>query len=150
MQANVNDWHIDTALAYMQSDIGKFENVINPFSGELIDLSGRPTPYSPEITGNIGIARDLHLGDYVLTPRVDLSYVDDTQTKLWDTPLVKLDDRFLVNARLVLGEPDGKWSATLWGTNVFDKEYVAGIQNLATLYYAGRSREYGVSVRYSF
>lgn len=150
MQANVNDWHIDTALAYMQSDIGKFENVVDPFTAQVIDLSGRPTPYSPEWTGNIGIARDLHLGDNMLTPRVDLSYVGDVQTKLWDTPLVELDDRFLVNARLVLASPDDKWSATLWGTNVFDKKYVAGIQNLASLYYAGRTREYGVSFRYHF
>ena len=157
MQANVDDWHVDTALAYMQSDIGTFENVVDPFRTianggvpVLIDLSGRPTPYSPEFTGNIGIARDLHLNDYMLTPRVDLSYVDDTQTKLWDTPLVKLDSRFLVNARLVLGAPDDKWSATLWSTNVFDKGYVAGIQNLATLFYAGRPREYGLSFRYNF
>ncbi len=150
MQANVDDWHVDTALAYMQSDIGTFMNVIDPFTTQEVDLSGRRTPYSPKWTGNVGIARDLHLGDYMLTPRVDLSYVDKTQTKLWDTPLVTLDSRFLVNARMVLAAPDDRWSATLWGTNVFDKEYVAGIQNLASLYYAGRSREYGINFRYNF
>jgi outer membrane receptor protein involved in Fe transport len=141
----------------MQSDIGTFENVVDPFRTlanggvpVIIDLSGRPTPYSPEITANLGLAHDFHINDYMLTPRVDLSYVDETQTKLWDTPLVTLPSRFIVNARMVLGAPDDKWSATLWSTNLFDTNYVAGIQNLATLYYAGRPREYGLSFRYNF
>ena len=98
----------------------------------------------------MGIAYDIPLVDYRLTPRFDVSYTDKTQTKLWDTPLVQLESRFLVNARLVLAAPDDKWTATVWSTNLFDKGYVAGIQNLATLYYAGRPREYGVSVRYNF
>jgi iron complex outermembrane receptor protein len=157
VQSNVGDSHIDAAVSYMQSDIGTFENVVDPFRTlanggvpVIIDLSGRPTPYSPEITANLGLAHDFHINDYMLTPRVDLSYVDETQTKLWDTPLVTLPSRFIVNARMVLGAPDDKWSATLWSTNLFDTNYVAGIQNLATLYYAGRPREYGLSFRYNF
>jgi iron complex outermembrane receptor protein len=162
-QANVGNWHLDGALAYMDSDIGRFEDVIDPFRTAanagcptapdcdvLVDLSGQRTPYSPEWTGNLGIAHDIHIGDYMLTPRVDVSYVAETQTKLWDTPLVRLDDRTLVNARIVLMAPDDRWSATLWSTNLTDERYVAGIQNLATLYYAGRPREYGMSFRYNF
>ena len=46
---------------------------------------------------------------------------------------MKLDARTIANLQMVLTTPSKKWSATLWMTNVFDKEYVAGIQNLATL-----------------
>ncbi len=161
IQSHVGDLYVDGAIAYMDSDIGSFKDVVDPFRTianggvpVIIDLSGRPTPYSPEITANIGLAYDIHLGGtddgYTLTPRVDVSHVDDTQSKLWDTPLVTIPERTLVNARFVLASPGSKWTATLWCTNLADKGYVAGIQNLATLDYAGRPREYGLSVRYTF
>ncbi|MEX2148586.1 MAG: TonB-dependent receptor [Steroidobacteraceae bacterium] len=159
-QSHVGNAHVDGAISYMQSDIGTFENVVDPFRTQanggvpvLIDLTGRPTPYSPEFTANLGLAYDFLVGsggEYMLTPRADVSYQSKTQTKLWDSPLVTLERRVLVNARLVLGAPEDRWTATLWATNVFDDGYVAGIQNLATLYYAGRPREYGLTVRYNF
>lgn len=159
-QSHVGNAHVDGAISYMQSDIGTFENVVDPFRTQanggvpvLIDLTGRPTPYSPKFTANLGLAYDFFVGsggEYMLTPRADVSYQSKTQTKLWDSPLVTLERRVLVNTRLVLGAPNDRWTATLWATNVFDEGYVAGIQNLATLYYAGRPREYGLSVRYNF
>jgi iron complex outermembrane receptor protein len=159
LQYHVDDLYIDSAIGYMNSDIGAFHDVVDPFRTAanggvdvLIDLTGRPTPYSPEWTANLGLAYDFHLGSgggYTLTPRVDVSYVADTQSKLWDSPLVTIPERTIVNARFVLASP-GKWTATLWATNLTDKGYVAGIQNLATLYYAGRPLEYGLNVRYTF
>jgi iron complex outermembrane receptor protein len=161
LQAHVDNWHVDMGLGYMHSDIGKFENVIDPFRtldnggvDVLIDLSGERTPYTPEFTGSIGVSYDFALSGmlegYILTPRVDVSHTSDLKTKLWDSPLVKLDDRTLANGRLTLVSPDSKWSATFWATNMFDKGYTAGIQNLATLYYAGRPLEYGFNLKYNF
>jgi hypothetical protein len=51
---------------------------------------------------------------------------------------------------LALVAPGDKWSATFWATNITDHGYPAAIQNLATLYYAGRPLEYGVRFRYNF
>ncbi len=142
-QAHVDNWYADLAFAYMMSDIGNFDGVIDPFTGEEVSLSGNRTPYSPKVTFNVGLA-------YLrLTPRVDVSYVSDTQSKLWDTPLVEIEQRTIVNGRLVLAAPDDRWSVTGWITNALDEKYVAGIQNLATLYYAGRPREYGVTFKYN-
>jgi iron complex outermembrane receptor protein len=160
-QAHVENWHVDLAAAYMESDIGTFENVIDPFRTAanggvdvIIDLSGSETPYTPDVTMNAGVAYDFFLTGmlegFTLTPRADVSYVSDLRSKLWDTPLVEIGERTLVNARLTLAAPNDKWSATFWATNVFDEGYVAGIQNLATLYYAGRPLEYGFRVRYNF
>jgi iron complex outermembrane receptor protein len=160
-QAHVNNWHVDLGLGYMHSDIGKFQNVIDPFRTAanggipvVIDLSGERTPYTPEFTGNIGIAYDFQLSGmlngFMLTPRFDVSHTSELKSKLWDSPLVRLDDRTLANARLTLASPDDKWTATFWATNIFDEEYVAGVQNLATLYYAGRRLEYGFRFRYNF
>jgi iron complex outermembrane receptor protein len=159
-QADTGPWAIDGAIAYMDSDIGSFPDVVDPFRTAanggvpvIVDLSGNRTPYTPEITANVGLGYSFELGGsngYVLTPRVDVSHVSDTQSKLWDTPLVTIEERTLLNARVVLEAPGSRWSATLWGTNLTDEEYVAGIQNLATLYYAGRPIEYGLSFKYNF
>jgi iron complex outermembrane receptor protein len=152
-QAHIDNFYFDLAVAYMTSDIGDFDDVIDPFTGEPTNLSGRRTPYSPKVTFNSGVAYDFFLGDAMgglrLTPRVDVSYVSDTQSKLWDTPLVEISQRTLVNTRLVLAAPNDKWTAAAWMTNALDQEYVTGIQNLATLYYAGRPREYGLKVTYN-
>jgi iron complex outermembrane receptor protein len=160
-QAHVDNWHVDLGLGWMHSDIGKFENVVDPFRTAdnggvdvVIDLSGERTPYTPEFTGNAGVSYDFFmsgmLDGYVLTPRIDVSHTSDLKTKLWDSPLVRLDDLTLVNGRLTLAAPGDKWSATFWATNIFDEGYVSGIQNLATLYYAGRPLEFGLRVKYNF
>ena len=153
-QAHVDNWHIDFAFAYMDSDIGKFQGVVNPFTTQVVDLSGRRTPYSPHVTTNGGVAYDFALtgalAGYTLTPRIDVSYVSDTQSKLWDTPLVTIPERTIANVQVVLDAPSDKWSATFWMTNAFDERYVAGIQNLASLYYAGRPQEFGLRLKYNF
>jgi iron complex outermembrane recepter protein len=157
LQASVENTHIDLAASYENSDIGDFPGVIDPLATAanggvpvIVDLSGRRTPYSPQWTFNVGLAHDFLFSGYDFQPRIDVSYVDETQTKLWDSPLVKLDSRTLTNLQMVLTTPSKKWTATLWATNVFDKEYVAGIQNLASLYYAGRPREYGLRLRFNY
>ena len=160
-QAHVSDLHVDLGIGWMHSDIGKFENVVDPFRtldnggvDVIIDLSGERTPYTPKFTGNVGVSYDFHLSGmlegYMLTPRVDVSHTADLKTKLWDSPLAKLDDRTLANGRLTLMAPNDKWSATFWANNMFDKGYVSGIQNLATLYYAGRPLEFGFNLKYNF
>lgn len=161
LQAHLNNWHIDAGMGYMDSDIGKFENAVDPFRTAanggvdvLVDLSGERTPYTPEFTGNVGVSYDFFLGGmfegYMLTPRIDVSHTSDLKTKLWDSPLVKLDDRTLANGRITLAAPNDRWSATFWANNMFDKEYISGIQNLATLIYAGRPLEFGFNLKYNF
>jgi len=47
-------------------------------------------------------------------------------------------------------ESGGPWYAEAWSTNLTDKEYVAAIQNLGSLYYAGPPRQSGIRVGYNF
>ena len=46
----------------------------------------------------------------------------------------RLEARDLINAQIALVPESDRWSAVLWGTNITDEEYIAGIQNNATLY----------------
>ncbi len=90
----------------MDSELGTFSDVIDPFRiapDNVVNLSGAKIPFSPEFTGNIGLAYDIKLGDLTLTPRVDFSHQDETQAALWDTPMVTLEARDLINAQIALG-----------------------------------------------
>ncbi len=153
-QAHVGGLHMDVGAAYLDSKLGNFSDVVDPFRtapNNIVNLSGARTPFSPNFTGNLGLAYDIAIGDgLTLTPRVDISHISETQAALWDTPLETLKARTLMNALLTLEPTSKKWSAALWATNLSDKHYVAGIQNNATLYYAGAPRQYGLRVKYSF
>jgi iron complex outermembrane receptor protein len=152
-QARVGAFSLDFGVAYSESELGTFSDVVDPFRtapDNIVNLSGAKVPFSPEVTGNIGMAYDFKLGTLTLTPRVDFSHVDETQAALWDTPMVTLPSRDLINAQVALRPDSGKWSAVLWGTNITDEHYISGIQNNATLYYAAPPGQYGLRVKFKF
>ena len=160
-QARFGNLALDFGLAYMDSELGTFSDVRDPFRppgdangdgvpDDVVNLSGAQVPFSPEFTGNIGVAYDIRLGDYTLTPRVDFSHQDETQAALWPDPQVTLEERDLINAQLTFGPDSGRWSAVLWGTNITDEHYVSGIQNNGTLYYAAPPAQYGLRLKFNF
>lgn len=150
-QARFGAFSLDFGMAYSDSELGAFSDVVDPFRtapNNVVNLSGARVPFSPELTGNVGIAYDLKLGTLTLTPRLDYSHVDETQAALWDSPLVTLQARDLLNAQVSLAPDSDRWSAVLWGTNVTDKHYIAGIQNNATLFYAAPPAQYGLRLTF--
>jgi iron complex outermembrane receptor protein len=152
-QARFGAFHLDFGVAYSDSELGTFSDVQDPFlppPNNIVNLSGNEIPFAPNFTGNIGMAYDIKLGNLTLTPRVDYSHIDATQAALWDTPMETLPERDLVNAQISLEPDSGKWSAVLWSTNLTDEEYIAGIQNNATLYYAAPPGQYGLRFKYNF
>ena len=152
-QARFGGFSLDFGVAYMDSELGTFSDVLDPFRtppDNVVNLSGAKIPFSPEFTGNIGLAYDIKLGDLTLTPRVDYSHQDETQAALWDTPMETLEARDLINAQIALVPESDRWSAVLWGTNITDEEYIAGIQNNATLYYAAPPAQYGLRLKFNF
>jgi iron complex outermembrane receptor protein len=169
-QAHVGGLHLDLGAAYLDSKLGTFSDVQDPFSDptqpigplnqgpppaaqipHIVNLSGARVPFAPTFTGNLGLSYDIPVGaGLTLTPRVDVSHLGEAQAALWSEPWVTLKARTLTNGLLTL-EPDSKkWSAALWVTNASNKTYVAGIQNNATLYYAGAPRQYGLRVKFNF
>ena len=158
-QARFGNFALDFGLAYMDSELGTFSDVGSvPVSrrhwrrhpDDVVNLSGAKVPFSPEFTGNIGLAYDIEFGEYTLTPRVDFSHQDETQAALWPDPQVTLEERDLINAQLTFGPDSGSWSAVLWGTNITDEHYISGIQNNGSLYYAAPPAQYGLRVKFNF
>jgi iron complex outermembrane receptor protein len=152
-QARVGAFSLDFGLAYLDSELGTFSDVIDPFltaPNNIVNLSGAEVPFAPPFTGNIGMAYDIRLGEFTLTPRIDFSHQDETQAALWPDPQVTLEARDLVNAQLTFGPNSGRWSAVAWGTNITDEQYVSGIQNNGTLYYAAPPIQYGLRIKITF
>jgi|SRR5882672_1327674 len=160
-QARFGHFSMDIGAAYLDSKLGTFSDVYDPFrvadcptppsACAIVNLSGAHSPFSPEFTGNLGLAYDIPIGSgFLLTPRIDISSISETQAALWDTPMVTLEARTLVNGLLTLEPVSKKWSGQFWITNAGDEHYIAGIQNNATLYYAAPPRQLGVRLQYNF
>ncbi len=145
--------------------------------GEIDRYNGRPytngneLPYSPEYTGNLGAELTVPVGGsgMELALRVDGTFVGET----WFHPVQdetvpnlptafgfgqgnygkqKRDPYEVFNARLSLrGE---KWTATAWGRNLADKEYLQEVivapEFGGAFIHDSPGRSYGLDVSYSF
>jgi iron complex outermembrane receptor protein len=146
-QALVGSWGFDFGLAWLESELGTFSGVINPFTLVEEDLTGAESPFAPDLTVNVGVEYTFALGDgMILRPRVDYAHLSETQAGLWDSELLTLESRDLLNVQLRLAPSSGNWYANLWMTNATDEKYAGAIQNNGTLRYAAPPRQYGLRV----
>ena len=149
-QAQFGNLGLDFGISFNESELGDFNNVVHPITLETVDLTGAPFPYAPDFTFNVGVSYAFTFaGGSTLVPRLDYGYITDSQAELFDEPEFHLQARGLLNLR-VRWESGGPWYAEAWSTNLTDKEYVAAIQNLGSLYYAGPPRQSGIRVGYNF
>ena len=150
-QASFGNLNLDFGISWNESELGAFSQVFNPYTGETVDLTNAEFTYAPDFTYNVGLAYHWELENgSVLLPRLDYGWINDQKADLFDDPVNTIASRGLLNLQIRWDQVDGPWYAVLWSTNLTDKEYVAGIQNLATLYYAGPPRQSGVRVGYNF
>jgi iron complex outermembrane receptor protein len=115
-----------------------------------ITTAGGPNLYSPEWTFNVGAEYTFRLGgDAILTPRVNYSYVDSRYTYLaYSNVSDRIEAYGLVSALLTLNV--GDWTVTAYGTNLADKDYVAGHASASSNEFYGAPREYGLRVGFQF
>ena len=90
-----------------------------------------------------------------LTSRIDYAYQSKTYYDIENSPLIIQPGFGLLQARIDFDSSDGKWGASVFGTNLTDERYITGgIDRAAVLGFAqvlyGRPREWGVSFRYNF
>ncbi len=149
-QVLVGDFTMDFGVSWNESELGDFNNVVDPLTLETVDLTGAKFPYAPKYSYNVGMEyRFKFANGATLSPRFDFGYITKTQAELFDHPQYKLQARGLLNLR-VRYQSAGTWYVEGWATNALDKHYVAGIQNLGSLYYAGAPRLSGVRVGWNF
>lgn len=113
-------------------------------------------PNVPEWTATAGARLDLFEGSLGRTwVRADWSYKGAHFKNAVNSPELYQDAVSLLSASLNWESPDGHWSASLGGTNLFDERYLlAGhedLANLSSVYTTfARGREWFFRLRYGF
>lgn len=152
LQARLGKFNIDTSLALLDSELGTHPRVVSPFlppPDNIISISGGETPFAPKVSFNVGLSYDAQLGNgMTVTPRVDVSSQSKQSGSLIVAPNTRLPGRVLVNAGLRLER--NKWYVDLFGSNLTDKRYVAGIQDLGNIWYPGAPRQFGIKAGLNF
>jgi iron complex outermembrane receptor protein len=90
--------------------------------------------------------------DWNFTLGVDYRWVDERFLEATNQPFDKVDDYWVANARAALASPDGRWEVTVYGTNIFDEEYITYINNISffALEILGEKRTVGATLAYHF
>jgi iron complex outermembrane receptor protein len=128
------------------------------------DLSGRPTPFSPKWSGNLGAeyTTDPFLGGYTAALRADVSFYTRQYSENTLNPQAMIDGQTLLGGRLTFENPDGDLRLAIFAENLTDERYynlkfaqtLAGPMGVnvpatgATLYrgYQGAPRTFGASL----
>ena len=135
--APTEDFRLDMSLGYLDA---VFDSITPPPPFGPVTPTATATlnsrlPFTPEWQGHVGASYGFHIGgDWMLTPRVDLSY---TASQFFDAgnsvEIAQNDDVTLLNASLTLASGDDKWRFMLSGVNLTDELYpVAGTSSLTT------------------
>jgi iron complex outermembrane receptor protein len=154
MQALLGNLRLDLAAAYLHSELGDFPDVVDPtvpptIPPTLTNLTGGTAPFAPEFSLNVGTSYEFSLGSGLsITPRVDISHVSDQNGAVFESPRTLIPERTLVNAALRFDM--GTWYAEAYGTNLGDKRYVAGVQDIGNIWYPGAPRQYGLRAGWNF
>jgi iron complex outermembrane receptor protein len=131
------DFRLDASLGYL--DAG-FESIIAPPPFGPVTPTATATltsrlPFTPEIQGHLGMSYTFHPGsNWLLTPRVDVSYTDSQYFDAGNSPEIAQDQAItLLSASVSLASADDKWRIVLGASNLTDELYpVAGTSSLTT------------------
>jgi iron complex outermembrane receptor protein len=172
MQGIIGRWSFDLGVAWVDSELGDVSfvnqralppgaNLPQCAPGQLpgapatcfdytpyfVSATGERMLYSPEFTYNAGVDYRFDVGGGTLRPRINYAYIGTQYTNLLYSPITdRLAARGVLSAQLTF-EKD-TWLLEAYGTNLADKEYVAGQFANTELY--GAPREYGVRFAFGF
>lgn len=129
---------------------------VTPVPGATATIQpGDELPLTPSWQGSVGVAYELLLGNWKLTPRFDGSYQSHTTFITGSVPEIEQDGFIVGNASITLAQDERGLTLQAGVQNLFDKHYkVQGNASLATLGYAeaiyARPRNWYVQIGYSF
>jgi iron complex outermembrane receptor protein len=153
-QAYFGNLSFDFGGAWTVSELGTFSDVLIPAQllpwypgavpGTTTDLSGEQSPFAPELTFNFGVQYDFEFGNTLVSPRLDVAYIDELHAGLFNVPPNLMEDRTLVG--LEVNVENGPWYGRFYVENLLDDYFLRGIQNEGQTQYFGGPRMYGVMV----
>ncbi|HET7811715.1 MAG TPA: TonB-dependent receptor [Steroidobacteraceae bacterium] len=114
---------------------------------------GSPIPFAPEFTATAGLQYDFKAGSWTLTPRVQVSYLDEQLSTPFSYPATTVPSRTVADLRVIM-LPRDNVRLEAFATNVFDETYIAAqVQDASSatggMIY-GAPRQFGVRLRVDF
>jgi iron complex outermembrane receptor protein len=114
---------------------------------------GSIVPFAPEVTANAGIQYEFLFGSMTLTPRFQVSYLDEQLATPFRYQVTTVPSRTIADLRVTL-VPMDNLRLEAFATNLFDKEYIsAQLQDASSarggMIY-GAPRQYGVRAKFDF
>ena len=114
---------------------------------------GSIVPFAPEMTANAGIQYEYLIGNMTLTPRLQVSYIDEQLATPFRYQATTVPSRTITDLRVTL-VPMENLRLEAFATNLFDKEYIsAQLQDASSarggMIY-GAPRQYGVRAKFDF
>jgi iron complex outermembrane receptor protein len=152
-------WHIGASVNWLDQEYGSGSCLPNlrgdspdPQSCD-VDLTQFELPFSPEWKAGLDVSRDIVLDAGTVTLNANLNYQSESETDVFNGLNTQMEERTLLGAAVTYRDPEERWSATLFGTNLTDETYrvaalpVAGLWNFTNY---GAPRQIGVSVNLKF
>ena len=121
------------------------------------DITGNPLAASPETTLSLGAQYTFHIGDRLgLTPRVDYYWQDDSQARIYNSPIDRIESWSNINAQITLAPDDRRWYFKIFVQNANDDDNITGMYldaaavGLSTNVFILEPRRYGATFGFSF
>ncbi len=138
-------------VGYLDARYDEFYNLVN---GVLTDVSYLDLKGAPRWSYTAGFSWDMPLPmPGLLRLNGNVSHRTHMENVVANTPIVATPALTLVDASLVWTSGDERWSATLAGKNLTDKEYIGAglhIGGLLTVLYPADPRTWSAAVKYRF
>ncbi len=150
LQGRFGDFGMSLGVGYLQAEFANDATIINTVTNQpQLVHNGDDLPFSPDLTFNAGVAYDVHLGNLVLTPRLQWSHLGSQLATPFPSAISEVPAHDVFDARLSLS--GGKrWQVEAFVSNLANKTYVASqIQNSSSadggIIY-GAPRQWGLRV----
>jgi len=145
---------LNGAVSYLDATYEEFMTVVRGLTVPL-DVSGNRLPYTPKWTFALGAQYVFTLGNFgFLTVRGDVSWKDQIYFDQYNEELFSQESYTLVNGLVRFETVDGRWSAELYATNLFEEEYMTYGQpslNIGDVLNApGNPRLYGFRLAFNY
>jgi outer membrane receptor protein involved in Fe transport len=121
------------------------------------NLSGNPLAGSPESSFSIGAQYTFRIGDSLeLTPRADYYRQSDSQGRIYNSPIDRIESWDVVNAQITLAPDDYRWYFKVFVQNLNDDDNITAIYldpaavGLSTNVFLMEPRRYGATFGISF
>ncbi len=115
--------------------------------------AGSTVPFAPELTANAGLQYDIMMGTWTLTPRIQVSYMDEQLSTPFEYAATIVPSRTVADFRLT-AMPTDNIRLEAFATNLFDETYIAAqVQDASSasggIIY-GAPRQIGIRAKFDF